>query len=158
MTTGQHQGRASSSSTRTSTASEIRVVCPHHGGAEMYLSNTHKNPCRRFVRCPERNELGCDFFSWVDDELTPHYLASVQRMKMEMGYMEAQLKCKAELIGVLYEKIGERDTELERLRGHALHTVNRDESPKHRVWPVACLVAAFVMFYLAFLLKDLSFA
>ncbi|KAH6775550.1 hypothetical protein C2S52_013111 [Perilla frutescens var. hirtella] len=103
-------------STYPSTTSGNSLVCHRHGVGERYISETDANPFRQFVRCPERKVTSCDFFRWVDDELTSHYLTSVQRMKQHDESLESQLQCKTHLTEVLIEKIKVKDEELNRLK------------------------------------------
>ncbi|KAH6836144.1 hypothetical protein C2S53_004135 [Perilla frutescens var. hirtella] len=114
MVTLAADSTTTTSSTDPSTMSGNSVVCHHHGVGERYISGTDANPFRRFVRCPQRKVLmnnvalpvaGCNFFKWVDDELTPHYLTFIQRLKQQKEFLESQLQYKTVLTDVLYEKI-----------------------------------------------------
>ncbi|KAH6796551.1 hypothetical protein C2S52_021105 [Perilla frutescens var. hirtella] len=92
------------------------LLCQRHGVGETFTSGMEENPFRRFIKCPTRKVSGCDYFRWVDDELTPHYLASVQRLKQQKEALETQLQCKAELTEVLYERLRLKDDEMKSLR------------------------------------------
>ncbi|KAH6799663.1 hypothetical protein C2S51_036147 [Perilla frutescens var. frutescens] len=114
MVTLAADSTTATSSTDPSTTSGNSVVCHRHGVGERYIFGTDANPFRRLIPCPQRTVLmnnvalpvaGCNFFKWVDDELTPHYLASVQRLKQQKEFLGSQLQCKTVLTDVLYEKI-----------------------------------------------------
>ncbi|KAH6776376.1 hypothetical protein C2S52_013937 [Perilla frutescens var. hirtella] len=89
MVTLAGDSSAAASSSEPSTTSFNSVVCPRHGLEEQHISGTEANPFRRFIRCPQRKVSGCDFFRWVDDELTPHYLAAIQRLKQQKEFLES---------------------------------------------------------------------
>ncbi|KAH6829446.1 hypothetical protein C2S53_011489 [Perilla frutescens var. hirtella] len=116
MVTLAGDSTAATSSSEPSTTSGNSVVCHRHGLGERHISGTDANPFRRFIRCLQRKVSGCDFFRWVDEELMPHYLASVQRLKQQKEFLESQLECKAVLTDVLYDKIKLKDEEFNRFK------------------------------------------
>ncbi|CAN0858926.1 hypothetical protein LINGRAHAP2_LOCUS7513 [Linum grandiflorum] len=84
----------------SSSTGSNRPVCKHKESTLVNVSQTGKNPCRRFYRCPfwKDKTMDCGYFKWTDEAdgngdiaVTGEHHKSIKELKRELTDCERRL-------------------------------------------------------------------
>ncbi|XP_050214589.1 uncharacterized protein LOC126665740 [Mercurialis annua] len=82
------------------TSSEFNAIpqkhCCHDVAASVYTAYTKGNPGRRFYRCKFREHDDCNFFEWIDPEVTGRERKVMTKLIDKRDALEEALKVKTE--------------------------------------------------------------
>ncbi|KAG8380411.1 hypothetical protein BUALT_Bualt06G0012600 [Buddleja alternifolia] len=86
------RGSSCSSSRFKAVDGELPKSCSCGYKWSQQTSLTKKNPVRRFVACPVRDETSCKEFFWTDDPIPPRTMQIINELESEARTMDGQFK------------------------------------------------------------------